>query len=46
MIAVLVPSPSIDRRFLGAGELQVGAIHRPTDVVATAGGARLASPSG
>ncbi|HEY4278151.1 MAG TPA: PfkB family carbohydrate kinase [Conexibacter sp.] len=41
MIAALAPNPSIDRFFLVDDEVRVGAIHRPVELVATAGGKGL-----
>lgn len=41
MIAALAPNPSIDRFFLVADEVRVGQIHRPSELVATAGGKGL-----
>jgi 1-phosphofructokinase family hexose kinase len=41
MIAALAPNPSIDRFFLVADQVRVGAIHRPAELVATAGGKGL-----
>jgi 1-phosphofructokinase family hexose kinase len=41
MIAALAPNPSIDRFFLVADQVRVGAIHRPAELVAVAGGKGL-----
>ncbi|MBB4661189.1 1-phosphofructokinase family hexose kinase [Conexibacter arvalis] len=41
MIAALAPNPSIDRFFLVADQVRAGAIHRPAELVATAGGKGL-----
>lgn len=41
MIVALAPNPSIDRFFRVADEVRVGSIHRPVEVVATAGGKGL-----
>ena len=41
MIAALAPNPSIDRFFLVADQVRVGAIHRPSELIAVAGGKGL-----